>query len=58
MGAVLRRDGAAMSDDRMSYPYVVETMGGNVWYAVRYFPYRMGRRRMRVTRCVGYREPS
>jgi hypothetical protein len=42
----------------LTYTYAVETMGGAVWYAVTYFPWRIGRRRMRVKRCVGYREPS
>lgn len=42
----------------MSYVYAVDTIGGSVWYAVTYFPHRTGRRRMRIKRCVGYREPS
>lgn len=41
-----------------SYVYAVETIGGIVWYSVRRFPYRIGRRRMKVTRYIGYREPS
>lgn len=42
----------------MSYTYAVETIGGAVWYAVTYFPYRMGRRRMKIQKCMGYRFPS
>lgn len=40
------------------YTYAVETLGGSVWYAVTFFPWRIGRRRMRIQRCIGYREPS
>lgn len=42
----------------MSYSYVVETIGRNVYYMVTMFPHRTGRRRMRVKLFTGYREPS
>lgn len=42
----------------MSYSYVVETLGGESYYRVTMFPHLTGRRRMRVRRFTGYREPS
>lgn len=40
------------------YVYAVDTMGGAVWYAVTLYPWKRGPKRMRIKRCVGYREPS
>jgi hypothetical protein len=42
----------------LTYTYAVETIGGAVWYGVTYFPWKIGRRRMKIRRYVGYREPS
>lgn len=40
------------------YTYVVDTMGGSVWYAVTVFPWRTGRLRMKIMKCSVYRNPS
>lgn len=37
--------------------YVVDTLGGAVWYGV-HRSFGWGRKRLRVRVCTGYREPS
>ena len=43
---------------RIGDAYVVDTLGGTFWYAVTRFWAVTGRRRLRIIKCEGYREPS
>lgn len=43
---------------RIADVYAVETIGGKFWYAVTRFWAITGKRRLRITKYEGYREPS
>lgn len=43
---------------RIADVYVVDTLGGIFWYAVTRFWAVTGKKRLRIVKCEGYREPS
>lgn len=43
---------------RIADVYAVDTLGGTFWYAVTRFWAITGKKRLRIVKCEGYREPS